>query len=128
MLVNKVYFSLLVVLLNMNLAGTPTATLADKLASNAPLSSHQNSEPDWWSLRSPHRPTVPTVQDETWVQKPIDAFVLARLEELGLEHAPAANRRTLIRRAYFDLIGLPPTPEQVENFHNDESHFPQVRH
>ena len=50
---------------------------------------------------------------------PIDAFILAKLEEKGLRPAPPADRRTLVRRLYFDLHGLPPTPEQVEQFVND---------
>ena len=121
MFANKIKFCLRILLLTINLAGKPATTLAEQPSSNVPLSSQQNPEPDWWSFRSPRRSTIPTVADETWVQKPIDAFVLARLEAQGLKHAPAANRRTLIRRAYFDLIGLPPTPQQIENFLNDES-------
>jgi len=65
------------------------------------------------------RPSVPTVKDASRVRNPIDAFILAKLEEKGLRLAPEADRRTLARRAYFDLHGLPPTPEQVEQFVND---------
>ena len=78
-------------------------------------------EPSWWSFRRPRRPAVPKVKSETWVRKPPDAFILAKLEEKGLTAAPAADRRTLIRRAYWDLIGLPPTPEQIESFLQDSS-------
>jgi hypothetical protein len=56
-----------------------------------------------------------------WVKSPIDRFILARLEEKGLKPAPPADKRTLLRRAYFDLIGLPPTPEEVEAFLSDSS-------
>ena len=77
-------------------------------------------EPDWWSFRKPRRPPLPPVDGQQWKGNPIDAFVLAKLREKGLPAAPAADKRTLIRRAYFDLIGLPPTPEQVERFLKDE--------
>ena len=80
-----------------------------------------SSEPSWWSFRRPRRPAVPKVKNETRVRKPLDAFILAKLEEKGLTAAPPADRRTLIRRAYWDLIGLPPTPEQVESFLQDSS-------
>ncbi len=77
--------------------------------------------PSWWSFRKPVRPAVPAVKDAARVRNPIDAFILARIEEKGLRPAPPADRRTLVRRAYFDLHGLPPTPEQVEQFVNDQS-------
>ena len=75
--------------------------------------------PSWWSFKPPTRPDDPDVEETAWVANSIDAFVLAKLEEEELPHAPPADRRTLIRRAYFDLIGLPPTPEEVETFVND---------
>jgi cytochrome c553 len=75
----------------------------------------------WWSFRKPMRPRVPAVGDSAWVRNPIDAFILARMEQHGLRPAPRADRRTLARRAYFDLHGLPPTPEQVDQFVNDKS-------
>jgi len=59
--------------------------------------------------------------DRRWVQNPIDAFILAALRKEGLKPAPPADRRTLIRRAYFDLTGLPPSPEEVERFARDPS-------
>ena len=75
----------------------------------------------WWSFKKPVRPPCPTVKDASRVRNPIDAFILAKLEEKKLHLAPEADRRTLARRAYFDLHGLPPTPEQVEEFVNDKS-------
>ena len=78
-------------------------------------------EPAWWSFRRPIRPPVPAVKSTNWVANPVDAFILARLEEKGLKPAPPADRRTLARRLYFDLLGLPPTPEQVEAFLADRS-------
>jgi cytochrome c553 len=81
----------------------------------------KSAAPSWWSFRKPVRPAVPAVKQGAWVSNPIDAFVLARLEENGLRPAPEADRRTLVRRAYFDLHGLPPTPEEVDRFVNDSS-------
>ena len=75
----------------------------------------------WWSFRKPTRPRPPSVIEKEWVKNPIDAFVLAKLEEKGFPHAPRAARTTLIRRLYFNLIGLPPTPEEVEQFVKDGS-------
>jgi mono/diheme cytochrome c family protein len=77
--------------------------------------------PSWWSFKQPVRPAVPAVQDASRVRNPIDAFILAKLEEKKLHLAPEADRRTLARRAYFDLHGLPPTPEQIDEFVNDQS-------
>ncbi|MFG0260037.1 MAG: DUF1549 domain-containing protein, partial [Phycisphaerales bacterium JB041] len=74
-----------------------------------------------WSYEPIVRPAVPVVRDRAWVQNSIDAFVLARLEDAGLRPAAAADRRTLIRRATYDLTGLPPTPEEVRAFVEDES-------
>lgn len=75
-----------------------------------------------WSLIAPTRPAQPTSEQHAeWVLNPIDAFVLAKLEAAGLEPAPEADRRTLARRVALDLTGLPPTPEQVEEFLTDES-------
>jgi hypothetical protein len=75
----------------------------------------------WWSLQPLTRPALPrlTAADTRWVRTPVDAFVIARLREKGLPPAPEADRRTLIRRLYFDLIGLPPDPDEVEAFLKD---------
>ena len=67
-----------------------------------------------WSFIPPQKPALPAVERPRWAHNPIDRFVLARLEEQGLEPSPAADRRTLIRRASLDLTGLPPTPEEVQ--------------
>jgi hypothetical protein len=75
----------------------------------------------WWSFQKPVRPQAPPVKNASWVRNPIDAFILAKLEQDGLDPAPPADRRTLVRRAYFDLHGLPPTPEQSDQFVNDPS-------
>src|SRR4051812_28198771 len=75
-----------------------------------------------WSLRPCVRPAVPafdSASDRVWVRNPIDAFILPPLRREGLQPAPEADRRTLIRRLSFDLTGLPPTPEEVDEFVND---------
>lgn len=74
-----------------------------------------------WSFIPPQRPALPPVNNAAWVRNPIDAFVLARLEAAGLAPAPEADRRTLARRLSLDLIGLPPTVDQVEAFVADSS-------
>src|SRR5262245_51077299 len=72
-----------------------------------------------WSFRPPVRPVVPQVRKPRWVRNPIDAFILANLEDSELAPAPEADRSTLLRRLSFDLTGLPPTPEELEFFLND---------
>ena len=106
------------------LTATEVSVLRDWINQGAPASSASNATsgaPSWWSFRKPVRPTIPTVRNASWVHNPVDAFVLAKLEQVGLRPAPEADRRTLVRRAYFDLHGLPPTPEEVDQFVNDNS-------
>jgi hypothetical protein len=76
----------------------------------------QRAGRDWWSLRKIIRPAIPAVSNPSWVRTPIDAFLLAKLDEQHLTPAPEADRATLIRRVTFDLIGLPPTPEEIAAF------------
>ncbi len=73
---------------------------------------------DWWSLQPVKRPALPVSRNPN--ANPIDAFTGAKLETQGFEMAPAADRRTLVRRVYYDLLGLPPTFEEVEAFANDK--------
>ena len=76
---------------------------------------------DWWSLKHLTKPAVPSVGNrKSEIANPIDSFVLAKLAEKGLRPSPQADRRTLIRRLYFDLIGLPPKPEEIEAFAADK--------
>ncbi len=75
----------------------------------------------FWSFRSVTDAPVPAVKRTAWVQSPVDAFILAKLEEKNLKPAPPADRRTLIRRATFDLTGLPPKPTEVDAFLADRS-------
>lgn len=78
---------------------------------------------DWWSLKPLTRPDVPKITvTRDGIEKevgPIDAFIRAKLIEKGLTSSPEADRRTLIRRLYFDLIGLPPSPDEVDSFVSD---------
>ena len=74
-----------------------------------------------WSQIAPRRPTLPKTSNAAWARNAIDHFVLARLDEEKLKPAAEADRRTLIRRLAFDLTGLPPAPEEVEAFVNDQS-------
>ncbi|HYT92380.1 MAG TPA: DUF1549 and DUF1553 domain-containing protein [Gemmataceae bacterium] len=76
---------------------------------------------DHWAWKGPVRPPVPPVTDRAWVTNPIDAFVLAKLEAAKLSPAPPASREHLLRRVTFDLIGLPPTPDEIDAFINDPS-------
>jgi len=75
---------------------------------------------DHWSFRRIERPEVPATVRRDWGRTPVDAFVLARLEQEGLEPSSEASRRTLIRRLSLDLLGLPPSPEDVQNFLHDQ--------
>jgi hypothetical protein len=74
-----------------------------------------------WAFGLPKDHPIPAVRDVAWCKSPIDRFILAKLEENGLRPAPPADKRTLIRRASFDLIGLPPAPEEVGEFVADDS-------
>ncbi len=74
-----------------------------------------------WSFQPAVEPVVPPVRQTKWPRTPIDHFILAELEAEGLTPAPHAERRTLLRRMTFDLIGLPPTLEEVEDFLGDDS-------
>ena len=74
---------------------------------------------DHWAYKLIEQPTLPDVQDAEWCRNPIDRFILARLDEKGLEPIGEASRQTLIRRLSFDLTGLPPSPAEVKQFVND---------
>ena len=91
------------------------------VAASPPAS--EGDEPDWEKIRAGHwawepvrKPAPPQVSAESRVRNPIDSFVLAKLESAGLEPAPAADPATLVRRMHLDLVGLPPTPEEVAEF------------
>ena len=76
---------------------------------------------DHWVYNLPERLDPPAVENTTWVRNPIDAFILGRLESEGLTPSSEADKRTLIRRLYFDLTGLLPTPAEVEHFLRNET-------
>src|SRR5581483_770008 len=74
-----------------------------------------------WAYKKVQKPAVPIVQQRAWIKTPVDAFILAKLESKGLKPALPADKITLLRRATFDLTGLPPTPEEVKAFLADKS-------
>ena len=82
------------------------------IAEGAPYAEH-------WAFVPPQRPALPPVQDKTWPKNGIDYFIQAKLEQHGLSPRPEADRHALIRRASFDLRGLPPTPAEVDQFVKD---------
>jgi hypothetical protein len=75
---------------------------------------------DWWSLRPLKRPHLPATRG-VWVRNPIDVFILDELQKHGLGPSPEADRITLIRRLKLDILGLPPTPEEIAYFRNDSA-------
>lgn len=75
----------------------------------------------YWSLQPLASPAPPQVKNQAWVKSGIDAFILDKLEAKGLTPAAVADKRTLMRRVTFDLIGLPPTAEEIDNFLKDDS-------
>jgi len=74
---------------------------------------------DHWAFQPVVRPELPRVPDSSWIRNPIDAFIVARLEQEGIVPAPEADRATLIRRASLDLLGLLPSPEEVNSYQLD---------
>src|SRR6266481_1577021 len=106
---------------------TLVASLAIPLlaASDGPQTG-ADDEIDWakarqfWSFRAPVAPVRPVIKNTRWSTQPLDYFILGRLERKGLAPSPQADKRTLIRRATFDLTGLPPTPQEVNAFLADK--------
>jgi hypothetical protein len=88
-------------------------------ASNAPI--YGGNGKNHWAFKPVAKPVPPAVKNSAWVKNDIDRFVLAKLEAAGMTGSESADKRTLIRRAYYDIIGLPPTPEQVNAFLADSS-------
>lgn len=79
----------------------------------------QSRDPNHWAFQPPREQVVPVVKNNTWPRSELDRFVLAKLEAAGLSPAPSADKRTLLRRVTFDLIGLPPTPAEIDAFLKD---------
>ncbi|HET6882720.1 MAG TPA: PSD1 and planctomycete cytochrome C domain-containing protein [Pirellulales bacterium] len=100
--------------------GAPEITISPDVATTSPDPLVSDEDRDYWAFRSPQSVAVPKVGQAERVRNPIDAFVLARLEPTSLSLAPEADRLTLLRRATYDLTGLPPSPEEVATFLADE--------
>ena len=102
--------------------GAPDPRVEDTVAvAQAKSAIDWNKAREWWSFRPLAAPKVPGVKQKRWPANDLDRFILARLEKEGLKPATDADKRVLIRRATFDLIGLPPTPEEVDAFLKDKS-------
>src|SRR4051812_47819224 len=98
------------------------SSLLAGLLAGAGLSTPAAAEPGpvHWAFQTPRRVELPRVKNQSWVRTSVDAFILAGLERAGLAPAPALDRAALLRRVTFDLIGLPPTPEESDAFLKDE--------
>ena len=96
--------------------GAPMPSGADRPASNPSSTALAH-----WAFQAPKEQTIPRIKDEAWAKTTVDRFILAKHEAAGLKPAPLADRRTLIRRATFDLTGLPPTVDEVASFITDAS-------
>ncbi|MEZ5385871.1 MAG: DUF1553 domain-containing protein [Prosthecobacter sp.] len=102
--------------------GAPDPRATDTVAAvEAKSAINWDKAREWWSLQPLKQPTLPTIKEEKWPAGDVDHFVLAKIEAAGLKPSQDADKRTLIRRATFDLIGLPPTPEEVDAFLADQS-------
>jgi hypothetical protein len=97
-------------------AGAPEIAVAPDVATTAPDPLVSDRDRDFWAFRPPRPVTAPAVRHAERLRNPIDAFIEQRLERQGLTLAPEADRATLLRRAYFDLTGLPPEPAEVRAF------------
>ncbi len=95
----------------------PTGTGMNNAAGDATLQARK----EWWSRKPVQNPAVPAVKNAAWPATSVDAFILAQLEERGRQPAAPADKRTLLRRATFDLTGLPPTPAEIDAFAADQS-------
>jgi hypothetical protein len=102
-------------------AGAPEVEIEPDIASEAGDPLVSDNDRDFWAFRSPQPTSPPAVRNAEAVRNPIDAFVLQQLEEKGLALSPEADRATLLRRASFDLTGMPPQPGEVQAFLADRS-------
>jgi hypothetical protein len=80
-----------------------------------------DADRDWWSFRPLKKPGVPQLPTDTWSENAIDRFVFRQLSQRGIRPAARADETALVRRLYFDLIGLPPSPQQVDDYLNNPS-------
>jgi hypothetical protein len=93
----------------------------DPRVATAEQKKYSDNKTNHWAWQPVKRVSIPEVSNPDWCQTPIDNFILAKLDENNLKPSAPADKRTLIRRATFDLIGLPPTPEEVQDFVSDDS-------
>lgn len=101
--------------------GAPWTVAKSNGESNEFQREFTQEERDFWLFQPIQNPKVPDVNDRGWSKNPIDKFVYQKLDEAGLQPADEAEKRVLIRRAYYDLTGLPPTPREVQDFISDDS-------
>jgi hypothetical protein len=103
----------------------PAASLTEandaKRANKTTVRAFTEAEKAFWSFQPMRRPSAPRVKNSAWVSSPLDAFILQKLEEKNLRPAPPADKLTLLRRATFDLTGLPPTETEIREFLADNS-------
>ena len=90
------------------------ATLSEWIRQGAEYEPH-------WAFVAPEKPAVPEVKDKSWIRTPIDNFILAKLESKGIKPSPEADKETLVRRVHMDLLGLPPSPEEIDAYLADNS-------
>ncbi|MDB5300952.1 MAG: hypothetical protein JWO87_2615, partial [Phycisphaerales bacterium] len=99
----------------------PAEAAPKSVAPARPAMDFDKARREHWAFQPLHGVTAPEVKDKAWAKSPIDAFVLQKLEANGLRPAPPADKATLLRRIFLDLIGLPPTPEEQKKFLEDSS-------
>jgi len=99
--------------------GARQGNVQPDVAGNTPDPLVTDNDRQFWAFQPPKRPAVPPVRHAGRIRNPIDAFLLNKLEAKGLSLSPEADKLTLIRRVYFDLTGLPPTPEEVQAYLDD---------
>jgi mono/diheme cytochrome c family protein len=99
--------------------GAPWPEEPGKKVASRPRGKITDEDRQWWSFQPLAKVTPPTVEDRGWTANEVDRFILQRLTTEGLQPAPRAEKEALLRRVYFDVTGLPPTPEQVAAFTAD---------
>ncbi len=99
----------------------PDSVDEDSASGSSKIQTSNPTGRDFWSFQPVWKSTPPAVRNRAWVRTPVDQFILAKLEERGISPAPPAGKLTLLRRATFDLTGLPPTQEEIDAFLADRS-------
>ena len=102
-------------------AGAPNDAAVIDAPGNGPDPLVTDEERNFWAFQTPKKSSLPEVKNRTWSQNPIDQLILEGIERAGLTPAPAASKAVLLRRVYFDLLGIPPTSAQLQEFLDDES-------